>query len=81
MVSVYSSSRQGSPLGWGLRARKIDVGFGHVNFEVLAGYLHQSIQLLNTFPSYFAETLRSHVVHSPVLWLVNVKRLDIVHCS
>lgn len=42
--------------GWGVRARKIDVRFGHVNFEVLAGYSNQSIQILNTFPSYFAKT-------------------------
>lgn len=70
-IGRYSSSRQGSQSGWGLKAKKIDVGFGHVNFEVLAGYLHQSIQFLNTFPKdSFAET---------VLRLMNVKRLDVIH--
>lgn len=62
--------RQGGWFGWGERTRKIDMGFGHVNFAVLEGCSNQSVQLLNTFPSYFAEASRNHVT-----------RVYITHCS
>lgn len=59
--------RRESQFEWGARARKIGVGFGHVNFEVLAGYSNQSAQLLKTFPSCSAETSRNQCSSSTCL--------------